>query len=52
MQVTYNGWPLYYFARDKQAGDTTGQGVGQVWYVVSPQGDQISAAQTAMVIVK
>ena len=38
-QVTYNGWPLYYFAKDKQAGDTTGQGVGSVWYVVSPAGD-------------
>src|SRR5512142_3044424 len=24
-QVTYNGWPLYYFAKDKQAGDVKGQ---------------------------
>ena len=38
-QVTYNGWPLYYFAKDKQAGDTNGQGVGSVWYLVSPTGD-------------
>ncbi len=35
-QVTYNGWPLYYFAADTAAGDTTGQGVGEVWYVVPP----------------
>jgi len=40
-QVTYNGWPLYYFAKDKQAGDTTGQGVGSVWYLISPTGDAI-----------
>ncbi len=36
MQVTYNGWPLYYFAKDQQPGDTTGQEVGDVWYVVTP----------------
>ena len=40
-QVTYNGWPLYYFAKDKQAGDVTGQGVTNNWYVVSPTGDAI-----------
>jgi predicted lipoprotein with Yx(FWY)xxD motif len=35
-QVTYNGWPLYYYAKDKAAGDTTGQGVGGTWFVVTP----------------
>jgi predicted lipoprotein with Yx(FWY)xxD motif len=35
-QLTYNGWPLYHFAPDKQAGDTNGQGVGGVWYAISP----------------
>ena len=40
-QVTYNGWPLYYFAKDKQAGDTTGEGVGSVWYCISASGDAI-----------
>jgi predicted lipoprotein with Yx(FWY)xxD motif len=35
-QVTYNGTPLYYFARDAQPGDTTGQGVNNVWFVVEP----------------
>jgi predicted lipoprotein with Yx(FWY)xxD motif len=40
-QVTYNGWPLYYFAKDQQAGDTAGQGVGSVWYVISPAGTAI-----------
>ena len=40
-QVTYNGWPLYYYAKDQQAGDTTGQSVGSVWYLVSPTGDKV-----------
>jgi predicted lipoprotein with Yx(FWY)xxD motif/uncharacterized cupredoxin-like copper-binding protein len=35
-QVAYNGWPLYYWAKDKAPGDTTGQGVGDVWFVVNP----------------
>ena len=40
-QVTYNGWPLYYYAKDQQPGDTVGQGVGSVWYLVSPSGDKV-----------
>jgi predicted lipoprotein with Yx(FWY)xxD motif len=41
MQVTYNGWPLYYFVRDAAPGDTVGQGRGDVWYVISPAGEQV-----------
>jgi predicted lipoprotein with Yx(FWY)xxD motif/cytochrome c2 len=37
-QVTYNGWPLYYFARDESPGDIAGQGVGDRWYLISPFG--------------
>jgi predicted lipoprotein with Yx(FWY)xxD motif len=40
-QVTYAGRPLYYFAGDQAAGDTNGQGVGDVWFVVSPEGEPI-----------
>ena len=40
-QVTYNGWPLYYFAEDTAPGDTNGQGVGDVWFLVSPEGEAI-----------
>ena len=40
VQATYHGWPLYYFAKDKVAGDTTGEGVGSVWYVITPAGMQ------------
>ena len=40
-QVTYNGLPLYFFASDQSAGDTTGQEVGGAWYVVSPEGEAV-----------
>lgn len=42
VQVTYNGWPLYYFAADTAPGDTNGQGINDVWFVVSPEGDAVS----------
>lgn len=41
LQVTLNGWPLYLYAQDQAPGDVTGQGVGSVWYVVSPAGEPI-----------
>jgi predicted lipoprotein with Yx(FWY)xxD motif/plastocyanin len=44
IQVTYNGWPLYYFAKDQKPGDVTGQNVNDVWFVVSAKGDKIEAA--------
>ena len=42
-QATYNGWPLYYFGGDAAAGDTNGQGINEVWYVVDAAGDAIGA---------
>lgn len=36
LQVTYNGEPLYYWIKDAKPGDTTGQNVGGVWFVVQP----------------
>jgi predicted lipoprotein with Yx(FWY)xxD motif len=42
VQVTYAGLPLYYFASDAEPGDTNGQGIGDIWYVVSPEGEAIS----------
>lgn len=41
-QVTYNGWPLYYYTKDTAIGDTNGQNTGSVWFVVSPAGMQIN----------
>jgi predicted lipoprotein with Yx(FWY)xxD motif len=40
--VTYNHMPLYYYAGDANPGDTNGQGVGSVWYVINPDGEIIS----------
>ena len=37
-QVTYEGMPLYYFASDSEAGDATGEGVQDVWFIASPEG--------------
>ena len=42
-QVTYNGWPLYYWANDSEVGDTTGQGVNEVWFVVDAAGEAVSS---------
>jgi len=35
-QTTFRGFPLYYWLNDKAAGDTLGQGVNSVWYVIDP----------------
>jgi predicted lipoprotein with Yx(FWY)xxD motif len=44
-QVTYAGHPLYYFAGDSRAGQTSGQGVnefGALWWLVAPSGQKIT----------
>lgn len=41
-QVTYNGHPLYHYAKDTGAGTTTGQGVDDQWgewYLVTAEGE-------------
>ena len=35
-QITYHGWPLYYFQGDSNAGDVNGQNVTGNWFVVKP----------------
>ena len=42
--VTYAGWPLYYYHRDRSHGDTTGQHVTDTWgtwHLLSPLGEPI-----------
>jgi len=41
--VTFNGHPLYYFVKDSNAGDVTGQGYSNVWYVLDASGNAITS---------
>lgn len=43
-QLTVGGMPLYLYAPDTSPGDTTGQGVGGVWFVVDDTGAVIEAS--------
>lgn len=35
-QATYKGYPLYYWVNDTRRGDTSGEKVGGVWFVIDP----------------
>jgi predicted lipoprotein with Yx(FWY)xxD motif len=37
-QLTLNGWPLYYFHKDKKLGQTAGYGVANAWFAIAPDG--------------
>jgi len=41
-QVAINGMPLYTYQPDTKPGDTTGQAVGEVWWVVGTDGNKIT----------
>lgn len=41
-QVSYNGWPLYYYAYDRSAGDLRGEGIADVWFLISPAGEPLN----------
>lgn len=50
LQVTFDHHPLYLFAKDAKAGQTTGQGLnvyGGHWWVLSPSGTAIKQAPAA-----
>lgn len=51
LQVTYDGRPVYRYSGDAKVGDTTGQGVGGVWFVVpvstSPSASTTTSARAA-----
>jgi predicted lipoprotein with Yx(FWY)xxD motif len=43
-QVTYKGHPLYLYVKDKDDGDTYGEGIksfGAGWYVLAPSGNKV-----------
>lgn len=35
-QTTFRGYPLYYWVKDSKAGDTGGDGINGVWFLVDP----------------
>lgn len=37
-QLTLNGWPMYYFHKDKELGQTAGYGVNGKWFAIAPDG--------------
>ena len=42
-QVTYNGWPLYFFAEDTEPGHILGhdlESFGEDWYLIGPNGER------------
>ena len=41
-QLTLGGWPLYYFVGDEAPGDVNGQGVSDVWWVLTPAGERVT----------
>jgi predicted lipoprotein with Yx(FWY)xxD motif len=46
LHVTYAGHPLYFFAKDKKAGEVRGEGIvhfGGSWWVVSAAGKPLTA---------
>ncbi|HEY4332290.1 MAG TPA: hypothetical protein VGM78_06965, partial [Ilumatobacteraceae bacterium] len=46
-QVTYYGYPVYFFAADAKAGDVNGQGEGGLWYVLDGSGNPVKTAAPA-----
>lgn len=46
-QVTYAGWPLYFFAGDKKAGQIKGQDFLKEWYVVNKAGALVKHAMSS-----
>lgn len=46
-QVIYNDLPLYYFSGDEEAGDTNGQSLNDVWWVLAPDGEPIRGDKEA-----
>lgn len=44
LQVTLNGWPLYYFQGDSAPGDVSGVGVNSVWWLLDADGDPLVPA--------
>jgi predicted lipoprotein with Yx(FWY)xxD motif len=38
LQLTIHNWPIYRFSGDKNPGDTNGEGLGGIWFGITPTG--------------
>jgi predicted lipoprotein with Yx(FWY)xxD motif len=47
IQVTFDGMPLYLFGGDRQPGDVSGQGLGQIWFAVPAAGGSAASSGAA-----
>jgi predicted lipoprotein with Yx(FWY)xxD motif len=47
-QTTYYGWPLYYYAADKNPGDMNGENFLKVWFVIKPDESVLISHTTAL----
>ncbi|HEX5404483.1 MAG TPA: hypothetical protein VFX16_19525 [Pseudonocardiaceae bacterium] len=45
-QITYAGHPLYYYEGDTAAGQTNGEGLMNIWFLLSPSGVRIVGPAT------
>ncbi len=36
LQITYKGWPLYYYSGDTAAGEVNGEGIKGIWFLAKP----------------
>ncbi|MBW0136092.1 hypothetical protein [Pseudonocardia abyssalis] len=43
VQLTIAGWPVYRYAADSAPGATDGNGVGEKWFAVTPEGGRAEA---------
>jgi len=47
LQVTVNNLPVYYWSKDTNMGDATGQGVGGFWFVLDAGGNPVKGTPAA-----
>lgn len=50
-QLTINNMPLYRFANDSAPGDTNGQGLNGLWWVVDGEGNVVEASASDVIVI-
>jgi predicted lipoprotein with Yx(FWY)xxD motif len=47
-QTAYKGWPLYFYQNDTSPGETSGEGIGRIWFVAKPDSSVMIAEQGSL----